>query len=212
LPIQFINTVLRKIPTWLPYVLLPVPGIMAILAGLNGDLGSEPIKALEQELGEFALKLLIVGLAVKPLLYFTQINLVKFRRAIGVVAFGYVVLHFLTWFLLDVQLLSQIWIDIVKRPYITIGFVAFVIMVPLALTSNNWSVRKLGHFWGVLHRLTYAVAILGGLHYLLLVKGFQIEPMVHMIIIFILLALRIPQLRRSIQISLRSLGNKILKR
>ena len=185
---------------------------MAIWAGNTGDLGPEPIKALEQALGEFALKLLIVGLAVKPLLHFTRINLVRFRRAIGVVTFGYVVAHFLTWFLLDVQLLSQIWTDIVKRPYITIGFSAFVIMVPLALTSNNWSVRKLGHFWLVLHRLTYVVAILGALHYLMLVKGFQIEPLVHMAIIFALLAARVPQLRRFIQISLRSLGDKILKR
>lgn len=212
MPIQFINTALRKIPTWLLYVLLPVPGLMAIWAGITGDLGPEPIKALEQALGEFALKLLIVGLAVKPLLHFTRINLVRFRRATGVVTFGYVVAHFLTWFLLDVQLLSQIWADIVKRPYITIGFSAFVIMVPLALTSNNWSVRKLGHFWRVLHRLTYVVAILGALHYLMLVKGFQIEPLVHMAIIFALLAARVPQLRRFIQISLRSLGDKILKR
>ena len=210
--VQFINTALRKIPSWLLYVLLPIPGLMAILAGLTGNLGPEPIKALEHELGEFALKLLIVGLSVKPLLHFTRINLVRFRRVTGVVAFGYVVAHFLTWFLLDVQLLSQIWSDIVKRPYITIGFVAFVIMVPLALTSNNWSVRKLGHFWRVLHRLTYAVAILGALHYLMLVKGFQIEPLVHMAVIFVLLAVRVPKLRRSIQISLRSLGDKILKR
>jgi sulfoxide reductase heme-binding subunit YedZ len=114
--IQLINSGLRKIPTWVLYILLPIPGILAIMAGLTDNLGPEPIKELEGELGEVAIKLLIIGLAVTPLLHFTRINLLRFRRAIGVVAFGYVAAHFLTWLLLDVQLLSQIWADILKRP------------------------------------------------------------------------------------------------
>ena len=114
--IQLINSGLRKIPTWVLYILLPIPGILAIVAGLTDNLGPEPIKELEGELGEVAIKLLIIGLAVTPLLHFTRINLLRFRRAIGVVAFGYVAAHFLTWLLLDVQLLSQIWADILKRP------------------------------------------------------------------------------------------------
>ena len=210
--IQLLNTALRKIPTWVLYILLPIPGILAIVAGLTDNLGPEPIKELEKELGEFALKLLIIGLAVTPLLHLTRVNLVRFRRAIGVVAFCYVVAHFLTWLLLDVHLLSQIWADILKRPYITFGFAGFVAMVPLALTSNNWSVRKLGRFWRALHRLTYIAAIFGGLHYIMLVKGFQVEPLVHMAVILTFLAVRIPKWRRSAQSSLRALGDKVLRK
>jgi len=210
--IQLLNTALRKIPTWVLYILLPVPGILAVLAGLTNNLGPEPIKELEKELGAFALKLLIISLAVTPLLHFIRINLVRFRRAIGVVAFGYVVAHFLTWLLLDVQIVSQIWADILKRPYITFGFAGFVAMVPLALTSNNWSVHKLGRFWRALHRLTYIAAILGGLHYTMLVKGFQMEPLVHLAVILAFLAVRVPKWRRSAQSSLRGLGYKILRK
>jgi sulfoxide reductase heme-binding subunit YedZ len=210
--IQLINSGLRKIPTWVLYILLPIPGILAIMAGLTDNLGPEPIKELEGELGEVAIKLLIIGLAVTPLLHFTRINLLRFRRAIGVVAFGYVAAHFLTWLLLDVQLLSQIWADILKRPYISVGFVGFMAMVPLAVTSNNWSMRKLGQFWSVLHRLTYIATILGGLHYIMLVKGFQMEPLVYMAIILAFLALRVPKWRRSVQASLRGLPDKVLRR
>ena len=210
--IQLINSGLRKIPTWVLYILLPIPGILAIVAGLTDNLGPEPIKELEGELGEVAIKLLIICLAVTPLLHFTRINLLRFRRAIGVVAFGYVAAHFLTWLLLDVQLLSQIWADILKRPYISVGFVGFMAMVPLAVTSNNWSMRKLGQFWSVLHRLTYIATILGGLHYIMLVKGFQMEPLVYMAIILAFLALRVPKWRRSVQASLRGLPDKVLRR
>jgi sulfoxide reductase heme-binding subunit YedZ len=210
--VQLINSGLRKIPTWVLYILLPIPGILAIVAGLTDNLGPEPIKELEGELGEVAIKLLIIGVAVTPLLHFTRINLLRFRRAIGVVAFGYVAAHFLTWLLLDVQLLSQIWADILKRPYISVGFVGFMAMVPLAVTSNNWSMRKLGQFWSVLHRLTYIATILGGLHYIMLVKGFQMEPLGHMAIILAFLALRVPKWRRSVQASLRGLPDKVLRR
>ena len=210
--IQLINSGLRKIPTWVLYILLPIPGILAIVAGLTDNLGPEPIKELEGELGEVAIKLLIIGLAVTPLLHFTRINLLRFRRAIGVVAFGYVAAHFLTWLLLDVQLLSQIWADILKRPYISVGFVGFMAMVPLAVTSNNWSMRKLGQFWSVLHRLTYIAAIFGGLHYIMLVKGFQMEPLVYMAVILTFLAVRVPKWRRSAQSSLQGLGDKILRK
>ena len=164
------------------------------------DRRAEPIKALEQELGEFALQLLIVGLAVTPLRRFAGLNLIRFRRAIGLMAFFYVALHLLTWLVLDVQILSQIWADIVKRPYITIGMAGFVLLVPLALTSNNWSVRRLGPRWRKLHKLTYLAVLLGGVHYLMLAKGLQLEPLLYLGVILGLLALRIEpgKLRRRI--------------
>ena len=90
-----------------------------------------------------------------------------------------------------VQIPAQIWADIVKRPYVTIGMTAFVLMIPLALTSNAWSIRKLGPAWRRLHKLTYAVALMGGVHYLMLVKGWQIEPMLYLAGIAALLLMRL---------------------
>ena len=210
--IQWINTGLRKIPTWVLYLILLIPGLLTIVAGLTDNLGPEPINELEEELGEFALKLLILGLAVSPLLHFTRINLVRFRRAIGVMAFAYVMAHFLVWFLLDLQSLSHIWTEIAKRPYVTVGMAGFIAMIPLALTSNDLSVRRLGRFWRVLHRLTYLVAILAGLHFIMLSKGFDVESLAHMVVILAFLALRIGKWRRGLQSGVQRLREKILGR
>ena len=193
---DLINRQLRKIPTWLVHIvgLIPVP--LFLYLAQTGGLGREPIKALEHELGELALKLLIVGLAVSPLRKTTGLNLIKFRRAIGVLAFTYVALHLLVWLVLDVGILSQIWADILKRPYIMIGMAGFALMIPLALTSNNWSVKRLGPAWRRLHKLTYLVALLGGVHFIMIAKGIQLEPLMYMAVILGLLAFRVPQLRK----------------
>lgn len=187
-----VNTAARRIPIWLVYIvgLLPAPWFLYL--GLTGGLGAEPIKALEHELGLLALQLLIAGLAVTPLRRFAGINLLRFRRAVGILAFTYVALHLLVWLVLDVQVLSRVWADILKRPYITIGMIAFVLMLPLALTSNNRAVRRLGPLWRQLHKLTYIVVLLGGVHFVMLRKGFQIEPLAYLAAILILLALRLP--------------------
>jgi sulfoxide reductase heme-binding subunit YedZ len=193
---DWINQLLRKVPTWLVYIvgLIPVP--LFLYLAQTGGLGREPIKALEHELGELALKLIIVGLAITPLRKFVGLNLIKFRRSIGVLAFTYVALHLLVWLVLDVGILSQIWADILKRPYITIGMVGFVVMIPLAVTSNNWSVKRLGGKWRRLHQLTYVAAALGGLHFIMIAKGIQLEPLIYMAVILSLLAYRLPMFAR----------------
>ena len=127
-----------------------------------------------------------------PLRKYLGVNLLKFRRAIGLLAFFYIVGHLLVWLVLDVQIMSQIIADIVKRPYITVGFTAFLMLIPLAVTSNTWSIRKLGPGWRKLHQFVYAAAILGALHFIMLVKGFQLEPYIYMAAILALLALRLP--------------------
>ena len=185
-----INNTARKLPAWTLYIALPLPALWFLYLGLTGGLGAEPIKALEHELGEVALQILIAGLAITPLRRHLGINLLKFRRAIGLMAFLYVFLHLLVWLVLDVQILGQIWADIVKRPYITVGMAAFVLMLPLALTSNNLSVRRLGPRWRKLHKLTYAVVLLGAVHFVMLVKGIQLEPLIYLAVILGLLALR----------------------
>lgn len=186
-----INGAARRIPTWVVYIVLLLPVPFLVYQGFTGGLGRDPVKGLEHELGQWALKLIIAGLAITPLRRFAGVNLIRFRRAVGLATFSYVCLHFAVWLFLDVQIWSQIWADIVKRPYVTIGFAAFVAMIPLALTSNNWSIRKLGPTWRKLHKLTYLAAVLGGVHYIWLVKGIQIEPLVYMSIIVGLLALRL---------------------
>jgi sulfoxide reductase heme-binding subunit YedZ len=194
---DWVNRMVRKIATWLVYIvgLIPVP--LFLYLAQTGGLGREPIKALEHELGELALKLLIVGLAITPLRKLVGLNLIKFRRAIGVLTFTYVALHLLVWLVLDVQVLSQIWADILKRPYITIGMLGFVMMIPLVITSNNWSVKRLGAGWRRLHQLTYLVAILGGIHFIMIAKGIQLEPLIYMAVILGLLAYRLPAIRKS---------------
>lgn len=192
-----VNTVTRKLPTWPVYLLGALYPVWLLYQGLTGGLGVDPVKVMEHSLGEAGLQLLILGLVVTPLRKFTGITLLKFRRAIGLLAFFYIFLHLLVWLVLDVQILSQIWADILKRPYITIGMAGFVLMLPLAVTSNNWSVRRLGRRWNRLHKLTYGVALLGGLHFVMLVKGFQIEPLIYAGVILLLLGLRWAPTRRS---------------
>lgn len=186
-----INQIARRIPTWAVYILYLVPAAYLLYLAVVGRLGADPVKALEHELGEIALQLLIIGLCITPLRRFFGVNLIKFRRTFGVLAFTYVLLHLLVWALLDVQALERVVADIVKRPYITIGLSSFLLLLPLALTSNNWSVRKLGPRWRQLHKLTYAAALLGGLHYIWLAKGIQLEPLLYMFVILILLGVRL---------------------
>ncbi|MCH2094970.1 MAG: protein-methionine-sulfoxide reductase heme-binding subunit MsrQ [Rhodobacteraceae bacterium] len=186
-----LNIQIRRIPVWAIYLVLALPGLWLFLQAFTNRLGVDPVKALEHELGRVALQLLIVGLAITPARRHLNLNLLKFRRAVGLVAFAYIALHLLVWLVLDVQILSQVWADIVKRPYITIGLLAFLMALPLALTSNGLSIRKLGKRWGKLHKLVYGVCLLGGLHFIMLAKGFQIEPLIYMTVVISLLALRL---------------------
>jgi len=191
-----VNGFVRKVPTWAVYIMFLVPVPWLLYQAQTGGLGVEPIKALEHELGQIALQLLIIGLAITPLRRYVGLNFLKFRRAYGLLAFTYVSLHLLVWLVLDVGILSQIWADIIKRPYITIGMAGFLCLLPLALTSNSWSVRKLGPKWRQLHKLTYLAVILGGVHFIWLVKGFQLEPLIYMALILGLLVLRLPKRRK----------------
>ncbi|MBK0329582.1 protein-methionine-sulfoxide reductase heme-binding subunit MsrQ [Rhodobacteraceae bacterium F11138] len=189
------NTMLRRVPVWAVYLAGCSPAPVLYYMGLTGGLGVEPIKALEHELGLIALQFLLLGLTVTPMRRFLGLNLMRFRRAFGLLAFCYVCAHLLVWLVLDVQQLDQIWADIVKRPYITVGMSAFLLMVPLAITSNRGSLRRLGQSWHRLHRLVYVIAVLGAVHFVLLTKGFQFEPLLYLAAILALLALRLPPIR-----------------
>ncbi|MGC9419769.1 MAG: protein-methionine-sulfoxide reductase heme-binding subunit MsrQ [Rhodovulum sp.] len=187
-----INRALRRVPTWPLYLVGMAPAVWFFWLGATGGLGVEPITALEHRLGLTGLQLLIASLAVTPLRRFTGIELIRFRRAIGLVGFFYIVLHLGVWLVLDLQSWQRVWADILKRPYITIGMAGFVLLLPLALTSSNRAVRKLGPIrWRRLHRLAYLAIPLGAIHFAMLVKGWQIEPLVYLAAILGLLALRI---------------------
>ena len=190
--LQPLNAGLRRVPPILLYMGGVAWGGWLFWLAATGGLGVEPIEALEHRYGEIALQLIVLGLAVTPLRQRLGLNLMPFRRAIGVLAFGFVTAHFLVWAVLDVQSVSAIWADIVKRPYVTLGMAGLLLLIPLAATSNNWAVRKLGGLrWRQLHKLVYPAAILGAVHYIWLAKGFQIEPLVYLFLILGLIAMRV---------------------
>jgi sulfoxide reductase heme-binding subunit YedZ len=171
---------------------------LLVWQGATGALGVDPVKEIEHRLGLWALKLLILGLCITPLRRFAGLNLVKFRRAIGVSAFCFAMLHLLSWLVLDMGLLwRQALADIAKRPYITIGMAAFLLLVPLAVTSNNWSIRRLGVWrWQRIHMLVYPAVLVGAVHYLWLVKAWPLEPFVYLGVTILLLAVRAIPRRR----------------
>lgn len=187
-----LNGAFRRLPAWPVHAVSLAYAAWVFWQGASGGLGPNPVEALEHAYGEAALYLLIAGLAATPLRRFAGINLLKFRRAVGLACFFFLSAHLLTWAVLDVQALDRIWADIVKRPYITVGMIGFVLLLPLAVTSNNLSVRRLGPRWRRLHRLVYPAAVLGAAHYAMLVKGWQMKPLVMLGIILALLALRLP--------------------
>jgi sulfoxide reductase heme-binding subunit YedZ len=175
------------------YVLGMAPAVWVFYLGFTNQLGADPQKTLERFLGLWSLRYLVAGLAVTPLRQIAGINLMPYRRAIGLLAFFYATLHVLVYLVLDQGMdASAIWADIVKRPYITVGMAAFLILVPLAITSNNAMVRRLrGEAWRRLHKWVYVAAVLGALHFIMLVKTWPPEPLIYAAIITALLAWRV---------------------
>jgi methionine sulfoxide reductase heme-binding subunit len=184
---------LPQVPKIAIYLVGFIPAIWLFYAGITDQLGADPMRYLEQGLGLWALRFLIATLTITPLRQLFNINLLRYRRALGLLAFYYAVLHLTTYLVLDQGLdVSAIVADIVKRPYITIGMATFVILVPLALTSNNASIRRMGgQAWAKLHRLVYLAAIGAALHFLLVVKSWPPEPLVYAAIVAVLLGYRL---------------------
>lgn len=189
---QSINQKLRRIPAWPVYLLGAIPFALLVLQAFTGDLGADPVKFIERDLGEWGLKFLVVGLCVTPLRWATGVSMIKYRRAIGLLAFSYVALHLTTWVVLDLQFRwAEIGADLIKRPYIIIGMIGFLALLPLAVTSNTLSVRRMGAAaWQKLHKLTYVAALAGATHYMMLVKAWPLEPMLYLGAVVALLAVR----------------------
>jgi sulfoxide reductase heme-binding subunit YedZ len=160
---------------------------------LNAGLGANPIQVITWSTGTWTLVFLIVTLAITPVRKVTkQYWLIQFRRMFGLFAFFYVCLHFLTYIWLDQFFdLQSITKDIAKRPFITVGFTAFILLIPLALTSTQASIRRLGKRWTRIHRLIYVTAVLGVIHYIWLVKKDIRKPVIYAAILSVLLGYRI---------------------
>jgi sulfoxide reductase heme-binding subunit YedZ len=159
----------------------------------TGALGADPVAAIEHYLGLWALRLLMITLAVTPLRQLTgQPSLLRFRRMLGLYAFFYATLHFAAYLVLDLRgYWAMIFEEIVKRPYITVGFAAWLLLVPLAMTSTKAAIRRLGRNWARLHKLVYAIAVLAVLHFWWIVKTDVREPALYAGIVAVLLGWRL---------------------
>lgn len=178
--------------SWALYTIGLMPGVWTFYLGLNDQLGADPLKTLERTLGLWALRFLIFGLAITPLRRVGGPNLVRYRRTVGLLAFFYALFHVVVYVVLDQGLdVSAIVADIVKRPYITIGMVAFVILVPLAITSNAAMIRRIGGAaWQRLHRWVYLAAVAGVLHFIMLLKTVTAEAAFYAAMVALLLLFR----------------------
>lgn len=187
------NGWLRRIPVWALWVGGLVPLALLTWDAVAGRLGIDPIRDIEHRLGRTALYFLIASLAVTPVLRITGITLIRFRRALGLLCFTYAGLHVLSWAVMDMALLwGGMGRDIVKRPYLVFGMAAFVMLLLLAVTSNNASIRRMGSAgWRRLHQLAYLAAPLVTLHWIWALKTFPLEPVLWLGAILGLLALRI---------------------
>lgn len=170
------------------------PFLYGVFLAFSGGFGANPIKDATHYTGDWALRLLLVTLALTPLRRLTRRHVfTRFRRMLGLFAFFYVCLHFCIWLVVD-QFFDwqEILADIVKRPYITVGFAAFVLLIPLALTSTRTMVQRLGPYWRRLHSAVYVIGTLGIIHFLWLVKADKLEPLIYGAIFVTLLVLRLP--------------------
>ena len=176
----------------LAHALALLPLALLVRGVVLDSLGADPVAEITHATGTWALRLLLLGLALTPLRRITgQAWPIRFRRLVGLYAFFYACLHLATWLVLDLGgFWTQVFDDLVKRPYIMLGFAAWLCLLPLAITSTRGWMRRLGRRWGQLHTLVYAAGVLAVAHYIWLVKADLREPLVYAAILGVLLGLR----------------------
>lgn len=190
---QGLNLWLRKLPIWVVWLAGLVPLLWVIWLVLSGGIGVDPVKGIEHRLGKIGLWFLCGGLAITPARRYLGLNLLRLRQAVGLLAFLYISLHLLTWLWLDMGLLwGQVAADLTRRPYLIFGMIAFLMLLPLAITSNTASIRALGRGWRRLHWLVYPAVGLGVVHYLMQMKVVTSEGWTWAAILTALLLLRLP--------------------
>ncbi|CAM3056363.1 sulfoxide reductase heme-binding subunit YedZ [Paracoccus aminovorans] len=190
--IQRLNGWLRRLPVWAVWLGGMIPVALLVWDTLTGGLGVDPVRDIEHRLGRTALYFLLATLAVTPLLRLMRLNLMRFRQALGLICFAYASCHLLAWVVFDMGFLwAQMLRDIVKRPYLVFGMLAFAMLLALAVTSNRFSIRRLGVTWRVLHRLIYPAAVLVALHWVWALKVWEFWPLAILGAILVLLCLRL---------------------
>ena len=175
------------------FLLSLLPLLALVWRAFAGDLGANPVETITRDTGDWALRFLLITLAITPIRVWTgNTAIARFRRMLGLYCFFYAFCHFLIWFVADHSLnLGDMIEDIVDRPYITLGFSAFVILIPLAVTSNQAMIRRLGKRWKSLHKMVYPVAILTSLHFIWQVKADYREAGIYALITVALLLQRV---------------------
>ncbi len=189
---DWLNAQARRVPTWVVYLLGLVPLGLLIWGAVFGGLGPDPVKAIERGLGERGLQFLLASLAITPL-RLLRLNLLRFRRALGLLSFIYVTLHLTAWVWLDMGLRwDEMLADLTKRPFVILGMIGFLAMIPLAVTSWNGAIRRMGAAaWNRLHKLAYVAILAGAVHLALLSKVWTGEVLVYLGVAVGLLALRL---------------------
>jgi sulfoxide reductase heme-binding subunit YedZ len=181
----------RSASVWALYAAGFVPAIWYFYLGATGQIAGNAVKEFEHLLGIWALRFLLASLTVTPLRDLAGMNLLRYRRALGLLAFYYVMMHFLTYMVLDQNLnLAEIATDIAKRPFITIGMACLALLIPLAATSNRFSIRRLGPRWNRLHMLSYLIVLGGATHYTMAVKVVTAEPFLYLLLAGVLVGYR----------------------
>lgn len=183
----------NKILKPIVFIAALVPLALLVSGALRGELGANPIETVTHQTGLWTLILLIATLAITPIRRLTGVHwVIQYRRMVGLFAFFYGLLHLMTYVWLDQFFDFHAMLkDIYKRPFITAGFTGFLLMVPLALTSTKWAIRKLGKRWQALHRLVYFSALAGVIHFLWLVKKDIQEPVNYAIVLGLLMTVRV---------------------
>lgn len=175
------------------FILCLLPFALMVIAALNNELGPNPVEAMIRTLGDWGIYFLLIGLSISPARkILKQPWLIRYRRMIGLFAFFYVSMHFLSYIWFDQAFnLNEVIKDIIKRPFITVGFISFVLLIPLALTSTNGMMKRLKKNWGRLHKLVYPVSILTLLHYFMMTRADYLVPVVLLVILSVLLGYRL---------------------
>jgi sulfoxide reductase heme-binding subunit YedZ len=175
------------------FVTALLPIIWMMFALFTNRLGANPIEALTRDSGLWALRFLYLTLIISPIYWYVGLNWVFLRRMIGLYAFFYASIHMLLYLWLDQFFdVDDIVRDIIKRPFITVGFLSFIALIPLAVTSNNAMIKKMGgKLWKKLHRLTYFIVVAASIHFYMLVKQDKREPLLYLLILFFILLPRL---------------------
>lgn len=186
-----------------------MPFLLLVNDTVQDQLGANPIETLHFRLGDWALRFLCIGLALTPLKkIFRQSWLIRFRRMMGLYAFFYASMHFLVYIVLDLSLSWSAFIDEVPQsPYILVGLFTFILLIPLALTSNKAMQKRLGKSWIILHRLVYVAGISAIVHYLWLVKSDYNEPLFYAVLMFLLLGFRLAVFFRAKVVKARAVND-----